>query len=73
MRCAVIGGHKVEDEIQVIEDTLNTHDQSALKQRRLSHLNEGHQMHPFVLCFIEQFFDSTLIIADPAQRSEVLQ
>jgi len=57
---------QVEEEIEIVENRLRDHDQTAFEQARLGDLNECHQVHAFILCFVEQFLDPALIVAHPA-------
>src|SRR3546814_2445647 len=45
----------------------------SLEQRRLRHLDEGHQVHALVLGLFHQRADPALIVAHPAQALEMGQ
>ena len=55
---------QIEEEIEIIEDRLNDHNDKALKHGWLGHLNERHQVHPFVFRLVQQFPNPALIVAD---------
>lgn len=63
----------VEHEVCVVEDPLSDQDEPALERRWFGDLDEGHQVHAFVLRFIEQCAYPAPVIADMSETAQVLE
>lgn len=67
------GKQQIQKEIKIIEHRLGRHDQNTFHRGRPRNLNERHQVHPFILCFVEQLPDPARVVTNLAQRFEMLQ
>lgn len=64
---------QVEEEVGVVERELRDRDDHPLKQCRIGDVDEGHQVHPLILGFVEEGADPSLILTNMAKSREVLQ
>ncbi len=61
------GRQEVEEKVEIIEYGLGEHDDVAFQPGRLGDLHEGHQVHAFILGFIQQFADPAPVVTNLAQ------
>ena len=61
-------GKKREKE-QVVENTLGCQNEDWLEHRGLCNLNERHQVHAFVLGFIQEYANPAIITFHPTQSA----
>lgn len=51
------GGYEVPQEVSIEEDSLDYHYECTLIPTGLGDLHEGHEVHPFILCFFKEGTD----------------
>lgn len=65
-------GDQIEQEEADIKNPLRKHHHQALEKSRLSDLDECHQVHALVLCFLHQGTNPAVVIDHTAQAIEML-
>lgn len=60
---------EVEQEVGEVEYPLSGYDDEMLETGWLCHLDEDHQVHPFVFGFLEEGPDPAMIVGHVAQRA----
>jgi hypothetical protein len=65
--------NNVKQKEKIIEGALRKQNQHAFKLRGLNNVNEGHQVHAFILGFVQECVYPAVIAFHSAQRTQVLQ
>mmetsp|Transcript_13356 Transcript_13356/g.42591 ORF Transcript_13356/g.42591 Transcript_13356/m.42591 type:complete len:279 (-) Transcript_13356:188-1024(-) len=65
------GRGDVDEEVEVPEDSLGAEHGGAEDEAGLLHGQEGEQVHPLVLCLLQQGVDPAMVATQGAQRAEV--
>jgi len=68
-----LGRNHVKQKVKVEEDTLGKQNQQALKPKGLGNMNKSHQVHAFILRFVQEYADPAVIAFDLAQGMQMLQ